>query len=148
MRHAVAATVIVGVAIGSTPSAWANDISSVQVTIAMRTCEEADRARDVDKLRTLELIDGGVQAAEAAVAADPKDPRAHLALFCNLEKQSDLAGLSWRVFARLQRAKAVIDRAHQLAPKDPDVLTARGRFLHRLPSVLGGARAAGLALLR
>ena len=148
MRRAVAATVIVGVAIGSTSSASANDISSVQVAIAMRTCEEAERAGAADKLHTLELIDGGVQAAEAAVAADPKDPRAYLALFCNLEKQSDLAGLSWRVFARLQRAKAVIDRAHQLAPKDPDVLTAKGRFVHRLPSVLGGDRAAGLALLR
>jgi cytochrome c-type biogenesis protein CcmH/NrfG len=148
MRHAVAATVIVGIAIGSTSATWANDVSSVQVTIAMRACEEADRASGADKLHTLELIDGGVRAAEAAVAADPKDARAHLALFCNLEKQSALAGLSWRVFARLQRAKAVIDRAHQLAPKDPDVLTAKGGFIHRLPSVLGGDRAAGLVLLR
>src|SRR5258706_2807548 len=129
MRHAVAATVIVGVAIGSTSSAWANDISSVQVTIAMRTCEEAERARAADKLRTLELIDGGVQAAEAAVAADPKDPRAHLALFCNLEKQSELAGLGRRLFPPLQPGKAGGDRAHQLAPKDPDGLTAKGRFV-------------------
>lgn len=148
MERVVTATFLVALAIGSASSAEMELRSSDHVADALRTCDEVAHAVTMDRMRRLDLANLGVHEAEAVVAAEPDNGRAHLALFCNLAKQCELSGLSWRVFDRLQRAKAVIERAHRLAPKDPDVLVAHGSFLRHIPSVVGGDRAAGLALLR
>src|SRR5262245_11841206 len=86
----------------------------------------------------MEEIERGMALAAAAIAANPRDARAHLALFCNQGKQLELAGLSWRSFERLSRAKATLEQALVLAPDDPDILAAKGEMLRQLPSVLGG----------
>jgi hypothetical protein len=89
-----------------------------------RVCQRVDATRG-GSLGRIARLEEGVAMSEAAVAADEHDARAHLALFCNLGKQIELSGLSWRIFARLRRARAEIDRAHELAPTDPDILAPR-----------------------
>jgi len=49
-----------------------------------------------------------------------------------------LAGLSWRSFERLRRAKATLEQALLLAPDDSDILAAKGEMLRQLPRILGG----------
>jgi cytochrome c-type biogenesis protein CcmH/NrfG len=86
----------------------------------------------------MEELERGLTLANAAVAADPRQARAHFALFCNQAKQLELAGLSWRSLERLSRAKATLEQALSLAPDDPDILAAKGEMLRQLPSLLGG----------
>lgn len=148
MMRAGLATLLAGTVIGIAAHARANELSSPHAERAILTCDEVDHAQGMETMRKIEVLDGGVLEGELAVAADHRDPRAHLALFCNLGLQVELAGLSWRSLSRLQRAKEEIDRAFELAPDDPDVLTAKGTFLHRLPVVLGGDRRTGVLLLR
>jgi hypothetical protein len=107
-------------------------------TLALKVCQQADDLPEDDKLGQLAILDRGVKLAEASVAAHPDDARAQLALSCNLGKELGLAGISWRSLQRLNRLKAVIDTAYQLAPDDPDVIVAKGELLRRIPSVLGG----------
>lgn len=107
-------------------------------TLALKVCQQADDLPEDDKLGQLAVLDRGVKLAEASVAAHPDDARAQLALSCNLGKELELAGLSWRSLQRLNRLKAVIDTAYHLAPDDPDVIVAKGELLRRTPSVLGG----------
>jgi len=126
----------------------ANETSSAGAAQAYVLCKSADRSAPADLEVTLARLEEGVRLSEAAVAADPNDARAQLALFCNLGKQLDLTGISWRAFGRLRRARAAINRAHELAPNDPDVLIAKGEMLRRLPAALGGDKAGGYVLLR
>jgi cytochrome c-type biogenesis protein CcmH/NrfG len=96
------------------------------------------RTTTTDPVRRMEELEGGMAFANAAIAADPHDARAHFALFCNQAKQLELAGLSWRSLERLARAKATLEKALALAPDDPDILAAKGEMLRRLPAMLGG----------
>ena len=96
----------------------------------------------------MEELERGMALASAAVEADPRDARAHLALFCNQGKQLELAGLRWRSLARLSRAKATLEQALALAPDDPDILAAKGAMLEQLPAVLGGDAAEAERLFR
>jgi tetratricopeptide (TPR) repeat protein len=91
-----------------------------------------------DPIAHMAVLDRGVALAEAAIALDPERARAHFALFCNLAKQLELAGLSWRSLQRLARVKATLERALVLAPDEPDILAAKGEMLRRLPALLGG----------
>ncbi len=100
-----------------------------------------------DKAKKIKRLEEGIVIAEAAVAADDEDARAHLALFCNVGRKLDLAGLSWRVFGEVRRMQAEIDRAQELAPDDPDILVAKGELLRRVPGPLGGNKELGRALL-
>src|SRR6185295_9316230 len=101
-----------------------------------------------DRAERLVRLEEGVGMGEAAVEADPSDARAYLALGCNLGKQLTLSGLSWRSLGRLSRLRAAIDRAYLLSPADPDILIAKGEIARRLPSPLGGDKAAGLVFIR
>jgi tetratricopeptide (TPR) repeat protein len=123
-------------AVASSPGARADDPPPIAEALAR--CREVDSLPAGDKLAQLAILERGVALAEAAVAANPNDARAQLALGCNLGKQLDLAGISWRSLSRLNRLKAVIETAARLAPDDPDALVAKGELLHRVPSVLGG----------
>jgi hypothetical protein len=113
----------------------------------MAICEAVERLPAARKAEKLQRLAEGVELGEAAVAADERDGRAHLALGCNLGKQLRLSGLSWRVFGQVRRVQAEIDRAHELAPDNPDVLAAKGQILRELPGALGGNRDAGTKLL-
>lgn len=115
---------------------------------AMAVCDSVDALPVGDREQKLERLDEGIALGEAAVAADAGDAQAHFSLFCNLAKQVEVAGLSWRALARVRRMRAVLDQAYALAPDDADILVARGEFLRRLPSLLGGDKAVGTALLR
>src|SRR5262245_256643 len=137
--RALITSVVMTIVIGWLPGpARADDTSRSLAARALALCESVDRIPPADPHATLAQLDVGVRTSEAAIAADASDARAHLALFCNLGKQLDLAGLSWRVFGRLRRAQAAIDRAHELAPRDPDVLVAKGEMLRHVPAALGG----------
>src|SRR5262249_45239403 len=109
--------------------------------------ESADRMPAADKAAKIERLDEGTTVAEAAIAADEQDAHAHLALFCNVGRKLDLAGLSWRTFGQVRRMQKEIDRAQELAPNDPDILVAKGELLRRLPGPLGGNKEQGKLLL-
>jgi cytochrome c-type biogenesis protein CcmH/NrfG len=129
------------------PQAGANDVSSAKAAEAMTVCESADRMPAADKQKKIKRLEEGIAIGEAAIAADPQDARAHLALFCNIGRQLDIAGLSWRVFGQVRRMQAEIDRAQELSPDDPDILVAKGEMLRRMPGPLGGNKEQGRALL-
>lgn len=126
--------------------AIANDTSRAKAQAALAVCEEVEHMPP-DRQARIDRLDKGVTIAEEAVAADAGDGRAHFALFCNVAKRVNLAGLSWRVLGELRRSREEIDRAHELSPTDPDVLIAKGEFLRRLPGALGGDKPLGLRLL-
>jgi hypothetical protein len=90
----------------------------------------------------------GVKAAEEAVAADERDPTAQFALFCNLGKQSEAAGISVTALLTLRRLRHAVDRAVELAPNWPDALAGKGSLLLQLPRPMGGDPAEGERLLR
>ena len=112
---------------------------------AMRLCHRAVDRRGDERAR---LLARGLRLAEAAVAADDGDARAHLAVFCNLGKQLDDAGLGFGSLGKLRRLRGEIDRAVELAPRDADVLAAKGAFLMELPPMFGGDRDQGEHFLR
>jgi cytochrome c-type biogenesis protein CcmH/NrfG len=126
--------------------ARADDVPSNPTAVAWRVCEGDDPS--TDKARRLQALERGVRIAEGAIAAEPSNPRAHFALFCNLGRQLEVAGLSWRSLQRLGRLKQTIDTTLALAPDDPDVLVAKGELLRRLPAVLGRDRREAERLFR
>jgi tetratricopeptide (TPR) repeat protein len=148
MRAPIANVVMACVIGALVPPAGADDHSRPLAVKAFALCQRVDVSSESDRAARIALLEEGVDMSEAAVVADESDARAHLALCCNLGKQIEISGLSWRVFERMHRAHAAIDRAHELAPTDPDILVAKGEMLRRLPSPLGGDKAAGLELIR
>src|SRR5262245_40291978 len=133
MRALIANVVMASVIGALVPPAGADDRSRPLAVKAIALCQRIDASPDGDRGARIAQLEEGVVISEVAVAADEHDARAHLALFCTLGKQIELSGLSWRVFARLRRARAEIDRAHELAPSDPDILVAKGEMLRRVP---------------
>jgi len=146
MRLLLMSALLAGTVGWLAPIARANDASTARAKDALKVCNEVDRM-PADKQKKIDFLDKGVEMGEAAIAADDEDPRAHFALFCNLAKQCDMAGLSWRILGRLRRMQAEIDRAYELAPRDPDILVSRGELLRRLPGPLGGDKEKGERLL-
>src|SRR5262249_53180317 len=126
--------------------AHASDASADRAREAMTVCVSIDSL--ADRQRQLDRLEEGIALGEAAVAADDGDAQAHFSLFCNLAKQVELAGLSWRILGRVRRMQLVLDRAYALAPTDADVLVAKGELLRRLPGPLGGDKRLGTSFLR
>src|SRR5262245_53456541 len=83
--------------------AHANEASANKAREAMAVCVSIDSMPRADKQQKLDRLDEGIKLGEAAVAADDGDAQAHFSLFCNLGKQVELAGLSWRALARVSR---------------------------------------------
>src|SRR5262245_33480702 len=79
--------------------ALANDLSAQRARESDAVCAGIETLPT--KQAKLDRLDEGIQLGEAAVAADATDARAHFSLFCNLAKQVELAGLSWRALGRL-----------------------------------------------
>src|SRR5689334_7449125 len=139
--------VIVYAIAGLVLPAHANDVSSAKAKEALAVCESADGMPAADKAKRIARLDEGTALSQAAIAADEQDARAHLALFCNVGRKLDIAGLSWRVFGDVRRMQKEIDRAQELAPNDADILVAKGELLRRLPGPLGGNKEQGKLLL-
>jgi tetratricopeptide (TPR) repeat protein len=130
----VALATFVGAALA--PWVHAAEVGSTMAAEAWRICEADDPS--AEKVGRLERLGRGVVLGERAIAAEPSSAPAHFALFCNLAKQVEISGLSWRSLQRVQRLKQAIDTALTLAPADADALVAKGELLRRLPSMLGG----------
>ena len=112
---------------------------------ALLLCCEADQLSGAEKQRALMR---GLELAQDAAAADPADPQAHFAVFCNLGKQMQSGPLESRGLGELGRLRREIDLVLELAPNDTDALVAKGAMLVSLPWFLGGDTRQGEELLR
>lgn len=112
---------------------------------AVALCLDAARADDE---RRAALLQRGLERAERAVAESPDDAKAHFAVFCNLGRQLEDDGASLAGIAKVSRLQSAIDRALALEPGFVDALTAKGAFLVKLPTLLGGDADEGERLLR
>jgi len=131
-------------------TARADDASSTAAAVrdALACCESAD---DVPVAERMTVLARGLRRAEDAVELDPRDARAHFAMFCNLGKRVQMRRQAVGVGAiliDLARARREIDYALELAPSYPDALAAKGQMLIELPRLLGGDHVEGVRLLQ
>ncbi len=112
---------------------------------ALTLCREVELAPEADQG---DLLDRGLTRSELAVAADPGDPVAHLAVFCNLGKRLRRDGISWHAFGEVRRLLREVDTALALAPDFAGAMAAKGGLLASLPRVLGGDAKEGERLVR
>ena len=115
---------------------------------ALTICREADQVSVADRSTVLLR---GLDRAEEAVRADPRDPVAHFAVFCNLGKRLQMKQRGAGFFAtlgELGRVQKEIDVALALAPDYAAALAAKGEMLVELPRILGGDPQWGERLLR
>ena len=115
---------------------------------ALTLCREADQVSVADRSTVLVR---GLDRAEEAVRAYPRDPVAHFAVFCNLGKRLQMKQRGAGFFAtlgELGRVQKEIDVALALAPDYAAALAAKGEMLVELPRILGGDPQAGERLLR
>ena len=102
-----------------------------------------------DRTSRASHFEKGQALAEQAVALDDRSADAHFALFCNLGELMRIDGeLSITSVMGFRRMTKELDRTLELAPDHLDALSAKGTFLLRLPSMLGGDREKGEKLLR
>lgn len=116
-----------------------------QSIAALKLCNAVEDMADGERDAALER---GLAMAEAAVAADERDARAHFALVCHLGKRMERAGFSLRQLVDLRRLRREMDVTLELAPGDADALLAKGALLLKLPRLLGGDTAEAEALLQ
>jgi tetratricopeptide (TPR) repeat protein len=140
-------TAVVGLtlALVSGQPAGAEPIGSALAKQALLSCDRADELSGADRLAALTR---GLQLADAAIAADDHDAKAHFAAFCNLGKRLRVDGVglsSWSDYRRLRRE---LDATLALAPDDPDALAGKGALLLHLPRLLGGNTGEAERLLR
>src|SRR6266704_2470375 len=136
---------VAGVALATLVAA-ADPPGSPRANEALALCGRAGETRE-EKAKH-ELLARGLAAAEEAVAADERDPKAHFAVFCNLGKEMKLRGVGVQSLFGVRRLRREIDRTLELAPDYPDALVGKGELLCELPRLLGGDTAEGERLLR
>jgi hypothetical protein len=112
---------------------------------ALALCQRADQLAGKEKERVLAR---GLEMAEQAVAATPRDAQAHFAIFCNLGKQMQSREIGPGDLVQIRRLHEAVDTALELAPGYTEALIAKGAMLLRLPMLLGGDEREGKALLR
>jgi hypothetical protein len=112
---------------------------------ALALCEAADALPKEERHLALAR---GLALAEAAVAENAADAKAHFAVFCTLAKQVQEAGVSLGALADVRRLRRELDLALGLDPSDPAALVAKGAMLVELPRWLGGDAGEGARLLR
>ena len=114
---------------------------------AMKQCESGRLARD--RASRLAHFERGQLLGEQAIAADDRSADAHFYLFCNLGELMRIDGeASLSSVLGFRRMMKELDRTLDLAPDHLDALSAKGTFLVRLPSLLGGDRYQGEEILR
>jgi len=122
-------------------------LSQLLIDGAMKECHTGRIAQD--RATRVAHFKKGEALGEQAVASDDQSAEAHFALFCNLGElmriDGELSITSVRGFRRMTKE---LDRTLELAPDHLDALSAKGTFLVRLPSMLGGDREKGEKLLR
>ena len=83
------------------------------------------------------------------MALDDRSADAHFALFCNLGELMRIDGeLTITSVMGFRRMTNELDRTLELVPDHLDAMSAKGAFLLRLPSLLGGNREKGEKLLQ
>jgi hypothetical protein len=134
------------VLLGLTASIRAETIpGSAHALEALALCNAA--AVEASVARQAELLDRGLAMAEEAVEMDDGDAAAHFAVFCNLGRRTRLRPVGLGSLAAIRRLRREIDRALELVPNSPDMLTAKGVMLLELPAILGGDTRQGERLL-
>jgi hypothetical protein len=114
---------------------------------AMKECRAGRIAQE--KVSRVAHFEKGQVLGEQAVALDDRSAEAHFALFCNLGELMRVDGeLSITSVMGFRRMTKELDRTLELAPDHLDAMSAKGTFLVRLPSMLGGDREKGEKLLR
>ncbi len=114
---------------------------------AMKECRTGRIAQD--KTRRVAHFEKGRALGEQAVALDDRSADAHFALFCNLGELMRIDGeLTITSVWGFRRMSKELDRTLELSPDHLDALSAKGTFLVRLPSMLGGDRGKGEKLLQ
>ena len=102
-----------------------------------------------DRTSRVTHFEKGQALGEQAVALDDRSAEAHFALFCNLGELMRIDGeVNITSVMGFRRMIKELDRTLELAPDHLDALSAKGTFLLRLPSLLGGDREKGEKLLR
>ncbi|HEU4686253.1 MAG TPA: hypothetical protein VFS39_17225 [Nitrospira sp.] len=135
------------VSMAAAPSAFAEPSLQDLVGRSMQACHDGRIAKArADRLAHFER---GQRWGEQAVAMDERSAAAHFSLFCNLGELMRIDGeMNLSSVFGFRRMMRELDRTLELAPDHLDALSARGTFLVRLPSFLGGDPNRGEALLR
>ena len=139
--------VLLGCVILASPNTiLAQQSSQLLIEGAMTECH-AGRVTQ-DRTNRVGHFEKGQAMGEQAVALDDRSADAHFALFCNLGELMRIDGeLSIASVMGFRRMTKELDRTLELAPDHLAALSAKGTFLLRLPSLLGGDREKGEKLL-
>lgn len=140
--------VLLGCAILASPTVLlAEQSPRLLIHGAMKECYEGRITQD--RTNRVGHFEKGQALGEQAVALDDRSAEAHFALFCNLGELMRIDGeLSITSVMGFRRITKELDRTLELAPEHLDALSAKGTFLLRLPSLLGGDKEKGEKLLR
>jgi hypothetical protein len=139
--------ILLGCSILASPSALlAQQSPQSLIHGAMKECN-AGRVTQ-DRTSRVSHFEKGQALGEQAVALDDRSAEAHFALFCNLGELMRVDGeVNITSVMGFRRMTKELDRTLELAPDHLDALSAKGTFLVRLPSLLGGDRERGERLL-
>jgi len=139
--------VLLGCVILASPNTiLAQQSSQLLIDGAMTECH-AGRVTQ-DRASRVGHFEKGQALGEQAVALDDRSADAHFALFCNLGELMRIDGeLSITSVMGFRRITKELDRTLELAPEHLAALSAKGTFLLRLPSLLGGDKEKGEKLL-
>jgi tetratricopeptide (TPR) repeat protein len=140
--------VLLGCWILANPDAlMAQQSSQLLIEGAMKECNTGRVTQD--RTSRVGHFEKGQALGEQAVALDDRSADAHFALFCNLGELMRVDGeVNITSVLGFRRITKELDRTLELAPDHLDALSAKGTFLLRLPSLLGGDREKGEKLLR